>query len=436
MIKYVITLVVAAIVATGAFLAFKTSPSVQNPADDLAIFNKTKLPEKPWLEVIKPKVFKKSADKKQNIELKTGDELDAGDNLEVDHNGLGAVHFPDGSVLRVDSDTKFIINDARFETDQEKVFTKITLLGGRIWSKILALTTADSIWEVKTTNAVATVRGTAFGFAFVQGQSRILGSENTTTVKIIDPKTGELVKDAEVKLTADKFIEIRDEDIKKIIADPKLAQAKDAPAEILNLEWVKRYKAQDKEYNQKLDDLKRSSGLEDRELRDLFRENIYKEFEKSIKLEKPEDKNKLENNQPQNQPSKTPEKNNAISTKAAPAPLVVPVVPQKLEIITKISLEKVIEGDQIKFQAMATFKNGDTRDLTAEVIWQVIGPIGSISKAGVFEAKLNDSVAEFGEGSGAIVATWKNKNGGEEILGRTSIFKVNAKIEPAGPQEG
>ena len=74
--------------------------------------------------------------------------------------------------------------------------------------------------------------------------------------------------------------------------------------------------------------------------------------------------------------------------------------------------------------------------MTFEVVWQVIGPIGSISKAGVFTAKLADSVAEFGEGSGVIVATWKNKNGSEEILGKTIIFKVNAKVEDLGPQEG
>ena len=434
MIKYVITLIVAAVVATGAFLTFKTSPNVQNPADDLVVFNIIKLPEKPWLEVITPKVFRKSVDRKIKVELKTGDELNAGDNIEVDRNGLGAVHFPDGSILRVDSDTNFLIEDTKFEADQEKISTKITLFSGRLWSKILALVTVDSTWEVKTTNAVATVRGTAFGFSFVQGQSRILGSEDTTTVKILDPYTGKPIAETEVKLTADKFIEIREKDVKKFVENPKLVEAKDAPAEILNLEWVKRYKTQDQEYNQRLEDLKNTSGLEGRGLRDLFRKNIYQEFEDSIKSSKP-DNNKPQNG-PQNQFNKTPEKNNILPVKPIPTSPAVSAVPQKIEIVAKTGLEKVTEGDQIKFQAAATFKDGSTRDLTFEVVWQVIGPIGSISKAGVFTAKLADSVAEFGEGSGVIVATWKNKNGSEEILGKTIIFKVNAKVEDFGPQEG
>lgn len=434
MIKYAITLFVAAVIATGAFFTFKTSNKIQGPIENLAL--QSELPEKPWLEVIKPKVFKKFADKKEDIELKTGDELGAGDNIEVNLNGLGAIHFPDGSILRIDSDTKFLIEDTKFEADQEKIFTKITLFGGRIWSKIFSLATPDSTWEVKTSNAVATVRGTAFGFAFLKGQSRILGSESTTTVKIIDPSTGQPIEETEVVLTADKLIDIRDKDVEKFVQNPKLVQAKDAPAEVLNLEWVKRYKAQDKEYNQKLGDLKQSSGLKGKELRDLFRVNIYKEFEDSIKKGKSEDNKKLENNEPAKEPTKTPEKNNALTNKVATTTLAAPAVPQKLEVISKTSLAKVMEGDKIKFQAVATFKDGSTRDIAGEVVWQIIGPIGSISKTGVFEARLDDSVAEFGEGSGAVVAIWKNKKGSEEILGKTPIFKVNAKVEPAGPEQG
>ena len=435
MIKYVLTLVVAAVVATGALLTFKSSQNVQNPADPPAIFNNTKLPEKPWLEVIKPKVFKKSSDKKTNIELSTGDELNAGDNIQVDRNGLGAVHFPDGSILRVDSDTNFLIEDTKFEVEQERISAKITLFSGRIWSKILALVTADSVWEVKTTNVVATVRGTAFGFSFVQGKSRVLGSENTTTVKIINPNTGKPVEETKIELTEDKFVEIDNKDVGKFVQNPELVQPKDAPAEILNLEWVKRYKAQDLEYNQKLEDLKNTSGLEGRDLRDLFRKNIYKEFEDSIKSSNPEDK-KRQNTEPQDKSGKALDKNTNIPAKSTPAPIVSPSAPQKIEIVTKNSLEKVTEGDQIKFQAVATFKDGSTRDLTSEVVWRVIGSIGSISKAGVFLAKLEDEVAEFGEGSGAVVATWKNKDSGEDILGKTIIFKVDAKVEEFGPQEG
>jgi hypothetical protein len=74
--------------------------------------------------------------------------------------------------------------------------------------------------------------------------------------------------------------------------------------------------------------------------------------------------------------------------------------------------------------------------VTSEVVWQAIGPVGRIVKAGLFEAKLDPSVSELGQASGTIIATWQDKKTSEALLGKTPIFNVKAKVEQTGPQEG
>ena len=49
-------------------------------------------------------------------------------------------------------------------------------LVGQAWSKIISLATPDSVWEVRTSTAVATVRGTAFGMG--TDGNPVIGSEN------------------------------------------------------------------------------------------------------------------------------------------------------------------------------------------------------------------------------------------------------------------
>lgn len=430
MVKYAAVAAVVALAAIGAFFALR-NPAPTNVGNGLAGNNDTKpeinLPTKPWIEVIKPSIFIVKPDGKAGDTLQTGDEIENGTTIQADRKGLAAIHFPDGSILRIDAESKLTIEETIFEQDGEKLFVKIKHGGGRVWSKILSLVTPDSTWEVKTTNAVATVRGTAFGFAFIGGRSRILGSENTTKVDIVDPKTGAIVPGTNITLGIDKFIEIRDEDARKAAVNPKIIAARDAPAEVLQQEWVQRYKREDRDYNQKFDDLKRESGLDGATLRKLWRETIYKEFEADILKRRQEKEGGTETTKT---PTATPApRNTTNSPKTADEP-------KSLEIAAKGSLNQVTEGDQILFEAVLIYTDGTKKNITAEVSWQVIGPVGRIVKAGVFEAKLDESIAELGEASGTIIATWQDKKSGENFLGKTPIFKVSAKVVEVGPQEG
>lgn len=425
MTKYVIIALTVVLAAVGAFFVLKR-PSPANVSDSAGSDSSAKpeinLPTKPWAEIMKPSVFTVKSDGKADAALETGDEVENGTTIQADRKGLGAIHFPDGSVLRVDSDSKLTVETSSFEQSSEKVNLRVKILNGRLWSKILALVTPDSVWEVKSTNAVATVRGTAFGFAFVGGRSKILGSEDSVTVNVVNPQTDEVVKDAEVKLAPDKYIEIRAEDVKKFIANPKLLQPRAAPVEILSQEWVKRAKAEDQDYNRRLEELKSESGLEGAALRKLWRETIYQEFEDDILRRRKEKE----------------EKRKEEIIKEVPVQPPPPEKPafQSLQIIAKNSLDKVTEGDQIEIEAVLLLKDGTKKDATAEVSWQVIGPIGKMIKPGLFQAELNPSVAELGQASGTVVATWQDKESGEAYLSKTPIFNVRAKIETPLEREG
>lgn len=436
----VVTLVIT-LAAIGAFFAFKNLPGKEANISSGPIpetLEKPKLPARPWLEVIRPKIFKSDNQNQSRIELNTGDELQDGDVLEADRRGLAIAHFPDGSVLRVDSESKFTLEETSFDPQSEKLTAKIKLASGRLWSKVLALATPDSLWEVKTTNAVATVRGTAFGFESLSGRSRILGSEETVTVGALDPTTGEAVKDAEVKIAANKFVEIKDEDIKKFIQKPKLLAVRDAPAEILSQDWVRRYKAEDETYNRKIEELRRESNLEGRELRELFRQSIYEQFKNELtpRESTPAEGEKANGNETGAAIKSRGGSNEALPQTERGVQNRSGSEARSLEIITRNNLDQVTDGDELAFEAVLTLDGGRRQNVTADAAWRVLGPAGRIIRPGVFQAKLDDSVSELGQAPGTIIATWRDKETGENLIGRSAVFNVRARVEKNIEREG
>ena len=113
------------------------------------------------------------------------------------------------------------------------------------------------------------------------------------------------------------------------------------------------------------------------------------------------------------------------STSSGKSTNVSSVVVTELTLETK-SLKNITENDKVTFTATAHFSDGSSKDVTAEATWKVLGPIGNISK-GTFTAKLEPNIAEFGKGSGAVIAVWKDVNG-NEVLGQTPIFEVELYI--------
>ena len=89
-------------------------------------------------------------------------------------------------------------------------------------------------------------------------------------------------------------------------------------------------------------------------------------------------------------------------------------------------LGEIVEEETINFKA-TLINNGIKRDVTTEVEWKVVGFIGGINSQGVFTAMLSPDVAEYGEGSGTVIAIWKDTKTDEALLGKSAVFKVKAK---------
>lgn len=445
MLKIVsITVLGVAVILGGVFyfLNFGKTSVLPLPTVGGASVNKI---SKPWIEVIIPSVFElQPADNSRLRELQTGDELNAGSVIETDKNSRANIYFLDGSVVRFEPGTKFTLNEASFDPQEEKLIVRLTLSVGRIWSKIIALTTADSLWEVKTANAVATVRGTAFGVDFVQGRSRIFGSEKQIRAAAVDPQTGGVIKGTEKTVSPQKFLEIDSKNIPAIKTNPELIVIKDIPPTVAGEDFFRRNEEADQVIDKKLKELAKT-GLQDQDLRKAFRESILKKFEDKIKArrlekeervpEKPlETKRKEENGLEVKTPVVDKKLQPEISTGS------VEVKPARkavfLALTSRNDLGRVIEGDVLNFEAILSMDDGSKINVTAIADWKVLGLIGKITKPGVFVAELVPAVAEFGESSGAVVATWKDSVSGESFLGKTAIFKVDAKVPEILNKEG
>ncbi len=89
-----------------------------------------------------------------------GQGLAASDAVRTDDEGQAQIDFFDGSLIRLDSDSTLVI-DALLNASSGQRFL-LEQEGGRTWHRVEQLSGSQDRYEVKTTNAVASVRGTTF----------------------------------------------------------------------------------------------------------------------------------------------------------------------------------------------------------------------------------------------------------------------------------
>ncbi|QQG45178.1 MAG: hypothetical protein HYW89_04235 [Candidatus Sungiibacteriota bacterium] len=97
------------------------------------------------------------------------------------------------------------------------------------------------------------------------------------------------------------------------------------------------------------------------------------------------------------------------------------------------TLEGLKEWDQVTFTAKLVMSDGSTQIIKENVKWTLIGQVGNITPAGVFVAKLDDAIAEYGEGSGIVTATYIDADG-NTFLGKTPTFKVETFAGDSGTE--
>ncbi len=418
-----------AVAIGGAFFAFKKTAPILPLAIPVEHEKVAGTAQMPWIEVVRPLVVEYSArDGGESRVLKTGDEVALGNMIETDSRGIANIYFPDGSVLRLDANTKIVLNQAELNPENQALTTRIFLTSGRVWSKVLALLTPSSLWEVKTSNAVATVRGTAFGMTALKGKTSVIGAEQTVVVQAIDPETNKTIG-KEVLVAPDKLVAVADQDIPLIREAKKELAVERASAKILADPWVKNAKDADKKYEEKIEQL-RNRGVEAKTLRDELLTQIRKELgiEEQPKAPLPERTESRNETIP-------PERKENIVEQDIPQNTLLQR-PVELEIRTSADLKNVTEGDRLGFKAIFTGPDGQAHDVTVDARWAVIGSIGKVASPGIFLAELGPDVSELGSAPGAITAIWKNPKTGEAMLAKSPIFRVEAKVEDSINTDG
>jgi FecR protein len=94
--------------------------------------------------------------------IKKGDTLRNEQEVRVAKKSRMEIHFPDGTVMRLSAKSIFKVNALSFnrQTNDKKVKAELSI--GKLWAKVKQLMTPDSTVEVRTSNAVAGVRGTVY----------------------------------------------------------------------------------------------------------------------------------------------------------------------------------------------------------------------------------------------------------------------------------
>lgn len=395
-----------------------------------------------WIEVLSTSVF--LIENKNGVETKkilsTGDAISEGNMIETDGKGKAAIHLFDGSVLRVNSDTRFVLNTAEYDKDSGKLIVKASLSSGKLWSKIVELATADSSWEVETSNTVATVRGSAFGISTDGETSEVFGSQHRVSVEVVDPKTKEKIKVQSIVVDEGVSLKVSNDSIQKIKEIEKRASAASpsereailettelvfVPAKISEKtkaeEWFGENEDKDKKIEEEIMRAREEAGADKKAFREILNKKA-NEKSPEVKIQNSDAINK-ENDEQSEKPIET--KKEEVQEQKTP---VAPIKWESLNIETKSLLNALVEGDNVVFHAVLHDEGEATRDVTSEVTWEVSGKMGSMSGKGVFTAKLDPSISEFGEGEGTISASWKDADG-KVMHAESGLIHVVPKID-------
>lgn len=94
--------------------------------------------------------------------LKKGDAVRKDQEIKVSEKSRLELRFPDGTVMRLAEKTHLKMNEVSYDKQTDEKHVKVNLSVGRLWARVKRLSTPDSTVEVRTSNAVAGVRGTVY----------------------------------------------------------------------------------------------------------------------------------------------------------------------------------------------------------------------------------------------------------------------------------
>ncbi|PIR44874.1 MAG: hypothetical protein COV10_02525 [Candidatus Vogelbacteria bacterium CG10_big_fil_rev_8_21_14_0_10_51_16] len=449
---YLLLLLLVVLLAVGAWFAFG---GIGGENAEKTVELEATLAEKPVIQLSEGGYATFTPrEESQPRTVRSGDGLAVPGLLEVDETTTAVVYFSDGSEARMTHGAVLDIREASYEAESGTAKVSFTLEAGRVWSKIVELATPDSKWEVETATAVATVRGTAFDIEVDGESATIFTASNSVAVSVRDPQMKKVISEEAALVSEGGILVIGEEEVAQARASATVKfEAKVAPILFTADLWVTDNAQADKGLDAEIAQWKRD-GKSGEELRMQIRTRAALQLQEAIPLEN--HRAPLEVVAPVIRDTDSDERRDANGEGDAPkSPAQSPRVPALqtetsvpvraesastqptgtnsqeegagvlgLDVVSRATLSDIPEGAEIPMRAVIRLDNGETKDVTSEAKWQVVGPIGSVTAGGVFTAKLDSSVVEFGESSGSVVAIWNEPTSGASFLGKTPIFRV------------
>ncbi|RJQ36418.1 hypothetical protein C4552_03970 [Candidatus Parcubacteria bacterium] len=107
--------------------------------------------------------------------------------IETSRDGRALLESPDETLVTLDQNTELTV--VAHDADARR--SKFSLAGGRAWTRVKKLFDQDELYEIRSSNAVATVRGTSFSFGYAAGVTTLLVAEGIVGILALDPETGQ-----------------------------------------------------------------------------------------------------------------------------------------------------------------------------------------------------------------------------------------------------
>jgi hypothetical protein len=132
------------------------------------------------------KVFARGAT--AGLPLKKGNKLKRGQEVRVGANSKMEIRFPDGTVMRLAEKSRLVMDELLYDRKTENKNVKVNLAVGKLWANVKKLVTPDSTVEVRTSNAVAGVRGTVYRVNVEEDKSALVKVYDGTVYVANPPK--------------------------------------------------------------------------------------------------------------------------------------------------------------------------------------------------------------------------------------------------------
>lgn len=381
--------------------------------------------DKPWIEVVTDSAIVTDSSEATTT-AQTGDEVTVGSNIQTNATGVVLVHFADGSFAQLDPNSSITITEADYDASSGASNVHVSLATGTLWSKVLDLVGINSSWEVTTSNAVATVRGTSFVTFASKGKTRVAGIEHAVSVQPLEPHTHQhLATSTQTNVTANAQVTIEDAQI-PTLASGKTHLATMAAVGISTDATYKTFEKREKNFDSLRDSLNAKLG-NGPEFRKEFRASQVKDFQNQIlerrtKFLEPRTQNTAATT---TNPGTTTPKTTTPPVTTTPAPTAHPV---SLSVTSDQDLRiGLTDGDTATFHAILVFSDGTKKDVTSSVKWNVINNIGVFPTPGTFHAQLSANAAELGTVPGAIYATFTGTDG-KELNAPSPAFNIHAFV--------